>query len=73
MQPEQVINIAGAADKISWKPKMMGSDGLLTAIILQYRQELGLVEGIFATDLYSNVQPKTEYEKSCKDVQETPF
>jgi len=59
--PGQVINISRSAEKIGWTPKKMGSDGLLAAIVLQHREAIGLVNGMMATDIFSNVQPKTKY------------
>jgi len=59
--PERVIQLARAAAEIGWKPRMMGSDGLMTKILLQYMEDKELVEGMLATDFYSNVLPKNEY------------
>jgi len=61
--PEQVINISRSAENIGWTPKKMGSDGLLAAIVLQHREAIGLVNGMMATDIISNVPPKTKYGK----------
>ena len=61
VRPEQVINIAHSAGKIGWRPEMLGSDGMLSSIFLDYKEDLGLVNGMMATDFYSSVMPKTEY------------
>lgn len=59
----KVLQIAKVAKELNWKPKIMGSDGLLSSIYLQYREEIGFVDGIMATDFYSNSLPSTEYGK----------
>ena len=59
--PEQVINISRSASEIGWTPKKMGSDGMLAAIVLQHKEAIGLVNGMMATDIFSNLPPKTKY------------
>ena len=59
--PEQVINISRAGEEIGWTPRKMGSDGMLAAILLQHREAIGLVNGMMATDIFSNLPPKTKY------------
>lgn len=59
--PSQVLHIARSVNSIGWHPKMMGSDGLLAAIILRHKDDIGLVNGMMATDIYSNRLPETEY------------
>lgn len=59
--PRQVLNIARSVNDIGWNPKMMGSDGLLATILLQHKEDIGLVNGMMATDIYSNRLPETEY------------
>lgn len=59
--PERVIQLARVADEIDWEPRVMGSDGLLANIVLKYTDDLGLVNGMMATDFYSMYLPKTEY------------
>jgi branched-chain amino acid transport system substrate-binding protein len=59
--PEQVINISRSASEIGWTPKKMGSDGMLAAIVLQHKEAIKLVNGMMATDIFSNLPPKTKY------------
>jgi len=59
--PRQVLRIARSVNDIGWNPKMMGSDGLLAAIILQHKEDIELVNGMMATDIYSNRLPETKY------------
>lgn len=65
VSPEVVIRFARVAAEIGWKPKMMGSDGLMTHIVLQQRDDIKLVEGMMATDFYSSSQPKTKYSRNA--------
>ncbi|PPA78776.1 MAG: hypothetical protein C00003105_00946 [ANME-2 cluster archaeon HR1] len=44
---------------------MMGSDGLLATVLTQHKEESGLLEGILATDLYSNLMPLTSFGKEA--------
>jgi branched-chain amino acid transport system substrate-binding protein len=59
----KVLQIAKVAKELNWKPKIMGSDGLLSSIYLHYREETSFVDGIMATDFYSSSLPSTEYGK----------
>ena len=65
VSPKMVIRLARAAAEIGWKPKMMGSDGLMAHIVLQHRDDIKLVEGMMATDFYSSSQPKTKYSRKA--------
>ena len=62
---EMVIRLARTMEEIGWKPKIMGSDGLMAHIVLKHRNDIYLVEGMMATDFYSSSQPKTEYSRKA--------
>jgi len=62
-----VINISGALEKIGWKPKVMGSDGLLTNVLDRYPESVHLLNGFFTIELYSRMDEKNPYaEKVVK-------
>ena len=63
IRAKDIIQIIKALKKMSWKPEMMGSDGLLSTVLTQYKKESGLLEGMLATDFYSNLMPLTSYGK----------
>ena len=50
-----VVEIEMVSRKLGYDPKVMLSDGLLSRIILEYDNDLSLVEGMMAIDVYSNV------------------
>jgi branched-chain amino acid transport system substrate-binding protein len=60
---EQVTHMARSSEKINWYPEAMGTDGLLSAITLQFQKESSLIDGMMATDVFSTILPKTEYGK----------
>ena len=62
---KDIIQIVKALKKMGWKPEMMGSDGLLATVLTQHKEESGLLEGILATDLYSNLMPLTSFGKEA--------
>lgn len=66
--PKEVLRIARTVNDIGWNPKMMGSDGLLAAIILQHKINIGLVNGMMATDIYSNRLPETKYGRRITKI-----
>ncbi len=62
-----VVNIARALKKIDWKPKVMGSDGLLTNVLDRYPESVHLLNGFFTIELYSKMDEKSSYaEKVLK-------
>ena len=65
IRAKDIIQIIKALKKMSWKPEMMGSDGLLSTVLTQYKKESGLLEGMLATDFYSNLMPLTFYGKKA--------
>jgi branched-chain amino acid transport system substrate-binding protein len=68
LAPEKIVQISRSARKINWRPQMMGSDGLLASIKLQHTKDIGLVDGMMATDFYSASLPKTDYGKKVSTV-----
>ena len=68
LEPESILQIAKAAKEIGWQPKMMGSDGLLSSIMLAHLHEAGLVDGMMATDFYSASLPQTAYGKKVIEI-----
>jgi branched-chain amino acid transport system substrate-binding protein len=65
IRSKDLIRIVKALKKMRWKPEMMGSDGLLATVLTQHKEESGLLEGILATDLYSNLMPLTSFGKEA--------
>jgi len=62
-----VVNISKALEKTGWKPKVMGSDGLLSNVLARYPESVHLLNGFFTIELYSKMDEKTLYaEKVVK-------
>jgi len=58
-----VIRIIKDGEKMGWAPRIMGSDGLLSMVLANYKEESHLLDGLLATDLYSYEAPLTSYGK----------
>jgi len=65
IRAKDIIQIVKALKKMGWKPEMMGSDGLLSTVLTQYKKESGLLEGMLATDFYAHRMPLTSYGKKA--------
>ena len=70
VKAEDVIQIIKGTSKLGWKPKFMSSDGLLATILTQYKDELGLLEGMLATDFFHSAMPLTPYGKKVDAIYE---
>lgn len=66
IRAKDLIQIVKAVKKMGWKPEMMASDGLLSTMLTQYKEESGLLEGILATDFFSALMPLTSYGKKAR-------
>ena len=62
-----VIYIAREVRKLDWQPKMMGSDGLISTMLTQHREEIDLLEGILATDSFAHDMPLTPFGEKARD------
>jgi branched-chain amino acid transport system substrate-binding protein len=64
---KNVLRIVKETKKLAWKPKMMGSDGLISTIIIQHREESYILEGMMATDFFAHGMPLTPLGKKAKE------
>lgn len=62
---EEVLQIAKALEEMDWKPEMLGSDGLLTTMLTQYKEYSGLLEGMLSTDFFNRRMPLTSFGKKA--------
>jgi branched-chain amino acid transport system substrate-binding protein len=62
-----VIHIAREVRKLNWTPKMMGSDGLISTMLAQHKDELDLLDGMLTTDFYAHGMPLTPFGKKARD------
>lgn len=65
VKAKEVIRIVEAAKETGWSPVMMGGDGLLAGALTQYPDDVGLLEGMYATDFFSSGMPLTNYGKKA--------
>lgn len=73
LDADQVIEIEKMTRKIDWNPQVMVSDGLISAILLQFEDDLKYMDGMLATDIYSTILPKTDYGKSARNIFKQSF
>jgi hypothetical protein len=46
---------------------MMGSDGLVSTMLAQHKEEIDLVDGMLATDFFSHGMPLTPFGERARD------
>ena len=65
---KDLIRIISEVRKLGWKPKMMGSDGLISTMLAQGKEEIDLVDGMLATDFFAHGMPLTPFGKRVADT-----
>lgn len=60
---KQVISIEEQTRALGMKPQVMVGDGLLSQILLQFKDEAKLLDGMLATDIYQTSMPKSGFGK----------
>ncbi len=60
---ESVLRIATAVAESNWEPLAIGSDGLLTQILLTHKDQLDVVHDLMTTDVFTSQQPITKLGK----------
>jgi len=58
-----VLLITKYLEGVNWNPTIMGTDGLVAKVLTEYNDQLHLVDGIIATDLFYDDMPLTSYGK----------
>ena len=64
LEVDHVINFERGAREIGFNPQTMVSDGVLSQMMLEYTDNLRLLEGMLATDIYANEVPLTNFGKT---------
>lgn len=64
MEGRHVASFAQSVREIGFKPQSMVSDGVLSQMMLEYKDNPNLLEGMLATDIYTNEVPLSEFGKS---------
>ena len=68
LKDKDVIRVVREVRKLNWKPKMMGSDGLISTMLSQHKEEIDLVEGMLATDSFAHGMPLTPFGKQASEM-----
>ena len=63
---KDVMRVVRHVRQLNWEPRMMGSDGLISTVLSQHREELELVNGIMATDFMAHRMPLTPFGKKAR-------
>lgn len=64
---KKVIELVKTTKQMGWDPRKMGSDGLLSTVRGQYKEELNQLNGLLAIDFYTEQEPQTSFgEKAVK-------
>jgi branched-chain amino acid transport system substrate-binding protein len=64
---KDVVRIIREVRKLTWEPKMMASDGLISMMLAQHREEIDLVDGMLATDFFAHGMPLNPFGKRARD------
>ena len=62
-----VLRIVREVRKMDWNPLIMGTDGLISNMIAVHQEELHLVDGMMAIDLFAHGMPLTSFGKKASD------
>jgi len=65
---DNVLRIIREVYKLGWEPKIMGSDGLVSRMLASHKEELDLVEGIMATDVFAHGMPLAPFGKKLSEM-----
>ena len=63
IKAKSLFNIIKANQEIKWHPKMMSGDGLLASAMGEFHDDLGLLNGLMATDFYGDKITTTDYAR----------
>ena len=64
---KDLVRTIREVQKLHWKPRMMGSDGLIATMLVQHKEEIDLVDGMLATDFFAHRMPLTSFGKRARD------
>ncbi|UCC56866.1 MAG: ABC transporter substrate-binding protein [Gammaproteobacteria bacterium] len=51
---QTVLRVQSTLEEIDWSPEIMAGDGLLASVLSKFPEQAGDIEGIYATDLFSD-------------------
>ena len=66
LEVDSVIKLGQTAEDAGYNPQAMVSDGVLSQMMLEYKDNLELLDGVRATDIYTSEAPMSAFGKSVK-------
>ena len=73
VKAECLIRVVKATREIGWHPKMMSGDGFLATVLSRFRDDLVLLNGVMATELFGYRVLDTDYEKRLRQAYASLF
>jgi branched-chain amino acid transport system substrate-binding protein len=71
---KDVIRIIREVQELGWNPTIMGSDGLISTMLVNHKEELDLAEGILASDFFAHgMSFYTPFGKKLRATYEAKF
>ena len=64
---KDLVRIIREVRKLDWKPEMMGSDGLISTMLAQHKEDIDLVDGMLATDFFAHGMPLTPFGNRARN------
>lgn len=64
-----VLEVQSILNEIDWSPEIMATDGLLASILGKFPEQAGDIEGIYATDVFSNQGDFIRYRRLGRAVE----
>ena len=68
LEPLQVFQVLELLAKIDWEPVIMGADGLLAGVKQAYPQRMLELNGMYVTDLYTDIGEFVSVAKYVKKI-----
>ncbi len=73
LDADHIVTLLELLDKLGWQPQIMGSDGIAATMELQFPDKMHLANGMYLTDPYSSVLPKTNYGRQVVKTYQKQF
>ena len=65
---KDVLRIIREVRDLGWTPQMMGSDGLISTMLTQHKENIGLVNGMLAIDFFAHGMTLTPFGEKLRDT-----
>lgn len=68
-----LFNVIKANQKIKWHPQLMSGDGLLASALITFKDDIGLLDGLMATEFFGDKDADTDHEIRLKKAYASLF